>query len=362
VKRSSSEENLGKASPNSPSSSQFLDFADGVRAKVEARLRQRLAGEIRQLGNIGPQAASACVALSNLCLRGGKRLRAALVCTGALCFRNQRDDKLLIDIGAAVELLHTYFLVHDDWIDGDLVRRGGPSVHAILRSSYGQATGDAAAILAGDWGSAVSSDWMAQLPLPPRTLARVLAAFGQMQRAAIGGQLRDILAKDSDIELTYRLKTASYTVEGPITLGAIAAGATVDDLHALRKFAIPVGVAFQLRDDLIGLFGSPKTTGKPFGSDLRAAKRTAVAICALERAVGSNRRILAETFGNPRASNRQLKEAVQVIETVGAKSHVEQRIAQLLRLAERHIRNAPISTAGRRLLASAASALVSRSM
>jgi geranylgeranyl diphosphate synthase type I len=279
-----------------------------------------------------------------------------------LCFRNQLDDKLQIDIGAAVELLHTYFLVHDDWIDGDLVRRGGPSAHAVLRSSYGKETGDAAAILAGDWGSAVANAWIAQLTLPPRALARVMTAFSLMQRAAVAGQLRDILADDSDIELTYQLKTASYTVEGPINLGALAAGATVEDLRAIRKFAIPIGVAFQLRDDMIGLLGSPKTTGKPFGSDLRAGKRTAVAICALQRAVGSNRRILTETFGNLHASNRQLKEAVQIIESVGAMSHIEHRIAQLLKLAERHIRTAPISTAGRTLLASAASALVLRSM
>ncbi len=362
MKRSSPAGLLDLATPHSTSSSPFLDFADGVRAKVEARLKRRLANEIRQLDDIGPQAVSACVALSDLCLRGGKRLRAALVSTGALCFRKQQDDKLLIDIGAAVELLHTYFLVHDDWIDGDLVRRGGPSAHAALRSSFGQAAGDAAAILAGDWGSAVANDWMAQLPLPSSALARVLAAFSLMQRAAVTGQLRDILAKDSDIELTYQLKTASYTVEGPINLGAIVGGATVADLRKIRKFAIPIGIAFQLRDDIIGLFGSPKTTGKPFGSDLRAGKRTAVAIHALERAVGSNRRILADVFGNPRASNRQLNAAVRVIEAVGAKSHVEQRIAQLLQLAERHIRSAPISSAGRRLLASAASALVLRSM
>ena len=333
-----------------------------MRAKVEARLRRRLATEVRNMEYIGPQAASACEALSDLCLRGGKRLRAALVSTGALCFRKPYDDKLLIDIGAAVELLHTYFLVHDDWMDGDLVRRGGPSAHAVLRRSHGQASGDAAAILAGDWGSAVENAWMAQLPLPPKTLTPVLTAFSRMQRDAVAGQLRDILAKDNDIELTYQLKTASYTVEGPINLGAIVAGATINDLRQIRRFATPVGIAFQLRDDLIGLFGSTTTTGKPFGSDLRAGKRTAVAVCALERARGSNRRIIAETFGNPRASNRQLKEAVHVIESVGAKSLVEQRIVELLELAERQLRVAPVSAAGRKLLASAASALVLRSM
>ena len=110
-------------------------------------------------------------------MRGGKRLRAALVSAGAQCFRPRRGDPLLIEIGAAVELLHAYFLVHDDWMDGDLVRRGGPSVHAHLRRLYGRPAGDAAAILAGDWGATVANDWMTQLPLPRSTSAKVCSAF-----------------------------------------------------------------------------------------------------------------------------------------------------------------------------------------
>ncbi len=345
-----------------PPNSVFLAFADGVRAKVETRLRRRLATEIRGLNAIGPEAVSACTALSDVCMRGGKRLRAALVSAGARCFRLRQDDELLIEIGAAVELLHAYLLVHDDWMDGDLVRRGGPSAHALLRRLYGQPAGDAAAILAGDWGAAVANDWMSQLALPRPTLARLLSTFSQMQRAAIGGQLRDILAKDSDIERTYQLKTASYTVEGPLALGALVSGATATGLGAIRKFAIPVGVAFQLRDDLIGLFGATTDTGKPFGSDLRAGKRTPAAIYAISRARGSDRRILAGVFGNPQASNRQLRNAVQVFESVGAKQLVEQRIASLLKLANRQLRLAPINEEGRELLASAATALVLRSV
>jgi len=311
---------------------------------------------------IGPEAASACAALSDICMRGGKRLRAALVCVGARCFRQRPNLELLIRIGAAVELLHAYFLVHDDWIDSDNMRRGGPSAHATLRALYGKSAGDAAAILAGDWGAAVANDWMAQLPVKGAALTRLLSAFSEMQRAAICGQLRDTLAQGTDIERTYELKTASYTVQGPLALGAIASGANAKQLDALRLYSIPVGIAFQLRDDLIGLFGAEKVTGKPFGSDLRAGKRTAAAIYAFNTARGSDRRLLASVFGNPRASQKQLLEVVQVMEYLGARSEVERRIATLLAKANRGLRIAPVNDAGRKLLASAANALALRSM
>ncbi len=317
---------------------------------------------MRALGALGPEAVSACAALCEVCLRGGKRLRATLVSAGARCMGNRYDEKLLTDIGAAVELLHAYFLVHDDWIDGDLVRRGGPSAHAILRQLHGDSAGDAAAILAGDWGAALANDWMDRLPLPPRTLVSLLSKFTGMQKAAIGGQMRDVIAKDGDIEQTYILKTASYTVEGPLALGAIVNGATAKDLVAIRKFSRPIGIAFQLRDDLLGLFGAPSDTGKPFGSDLRAGKHTVVVVLALERARGADRNIIKAVFGNPRASQRQLRAAVQAIESAGARHQVEERIVSLLHTASRQLRLAPITEDGRALLASAASALVLRSV
>ena len=134
------------------------------------------------------------------------------------------------------------------------------------------------------------------------------------------------------------------------------------DLEALRKFSVPVGVAFQLRDDLIGLFGAESDTGKPFGSDLRAGKYTAAAVYALNHARGSEQRLFTRVFGNPRASRRQLVQAVQVMESLGARDRVERRIRALLSLANRGLRDAPIREDGRELLASAANALALRSM
>ena len=339
----------------------FLRFAESIRPRVERRLRQRLSAELRSSKLLGPQAVSVCRALVDVCLRGGKRSRAALVAVGGRCFGRQSNDALLLEIGAAVEVLHTYFLVHDDWIDGDLVRRGGPSAHAQLRQLYGTALGDAAGVLAGDWGSVVANQWMTSLTLPQRRLTKVLAVFAAMQRAAIGGQLRDLLATDSRIEQTYRLKTASYTVEGPLALGALASGAGPRELDVIRKFAEPTGVAFQLRDDLIGLFASPKQTGKPFGSDLRAGKRTAVASHALRVAKGTDKRVIVRAFGNPTATALELREAVRSIDRVGSRSYVESRIDQLIATACGHLDSTRVTDEARALLTSAAFTLALRS-
>ena len=341
--------------------SAFVSFAEHVRPKVESRLQRRLALEIRGITTHGPEIASACSALTDVCLRGGKRIRAALVFLGARCVRAPANTPLLVDIAAAVELLHAYFLVHDDWMDGDLVRRGGPSAHAVLRDRFGNAAGDAGAILAGDWGATVANHWMAQLDLPRAKLSNLWAAFFKMQRAAILGQLRDTLTSGRNIERTYELKTASYTVEGPLALGAIVSGANSATLMALRKLAIPLGIAFQLRDDLIGLFSAETDTGKPFGSDLKAGKYTAVTSYAFSCARGKEMRVLETVFGNPVATKKQLQQAVQVIESLGAKAWAERRILQLVKRSALRIHDAPITEASRRLLISASRNLALRS-
>lgn len=346
--------------PSGASPELFLDFARRLQPRIEARLKLRLAAELRRMRRLGPEAFEACHAFTETCLRGGKRLRAALVFAGGHAFGTALDPRLLLDVAAAVEVLHMYLLVHDDWMDGDLVRRAGPSVHARLRQSFGTGIGDSAAILAGDWGAAVAQSWMAQAPIAPARLTRVLTQFAAMQDAAIGGQLRDVLASDERIELTYQLKTASYTVQGPLALGALVSGAGARQLGWIAKFAAPAGIAFQLRDDLMSLFGTPRQTGKPFGSDLRAGKRTAVVLHALAAASGSDAKNIKRAFGNGRATVSELRAAVRSIEKLGSHSFVEQRIAGLVAQACRQLQRPGIPEAARELLTSAAVALAVR--
>lgn len=339
----------------------FLTFLRSNKRRFEAHLRLRLRQAQRRFPRVGAPTIATTQGLVELCERGGKRVRPGLVLSGALCVNEAPPTDCLFDAAAALELLHGYFLVHDDWMDGDLLRRGGPSVHAALRKRFGNDhLGDAAAILAGDWGVAVATEWMARLDVDGKTLKAALSCFAEMQLAAVVGQVRDLLAVDDDVELTYRLKTASYTVSGPLLLGAILGCGTPAQLKSIAQFALPIGVAFQLRDDSIGVFGSPEATGKPFASDIRAGKRTAIVLESLRLATPAEGRFLRRILGNPMATDKDLKRFVRLLESTGAKKRVENRIATLYRRGMKQLAGAKLRSEGKLLLASAAAALVNR--
>jgi geranylgeranyl diphosphate synthase type I len=339
----------------------FLRFLAAHKQRFDDCLRRQLRRDQKRFPRSGDAVKTTTQALIELCERGGKRVRPTFVLIGNLCVQSRPNLDAVAQAGAALELLHAYFLVHDDWMDGDLVRRGGPSVHAQLRERFGSPSlGDAAAILAGDWGAAVSTDWIARLPIPKERLASTLACFVEMQLTAIVGQVRDILADDDRPELTYELKTASYTVSGPLQLGALLGGASPSTLETLHRFALPIGVAFQLKDDLIGVFSPESVTGKPFASDLKQGKRTVLLREAARRAGTAEQRLMKRVVGHPDAPEKALVRLVRFFEESGAKTAVEKRISTLHNKALTVLETSKFRTEGKTLLRSAATALIER--
>lgn len=299
-------------------------------------------------------------ALSDLCRRGGKRLRPALLVAGYRAVAQRKSLSLPLDAGVALELLQAYFLIHDDWMDGDVTRRGGPTVHAFLaRRLRDEHKGAASAILAGDYAAALALDALAALPVSPSRAKRAFSAFAEMQLAAVAGQQIDLIARAEDIEAGYALKTGSYTVNGPLRLGAILAGGTPRLLRTLERVAAPLGIGFQLRDDLLSAFGDPARTGKPLGNDLRAGKRTLLLIEALKRTRGAERALLVRVVGNTNAKQAELKRALGVIDACGARAAVEARVAVLSEQAFAAL-GPGISTEGSALLSGAIHALTER--
>jgi geranylgeranyl diphosphate synthase type I len=169
--------------------------------------------------------------------------------------------------GASLELLQTYLLIHDDWMDEADTRRGAPSAHVVLAETFGsQHKGSSAAILAGDQACALAQEVLLDLPLPAECIVAAVRELARIQQDVIAGQLLDVYGELDDpraVEQMHDLKTGSYTVRGPLELGALLAGASAADHVALARFARPVGIAFQLRDDLLGTFADPAVTGKP---------------------------------------------------------------------------------------------------
>jgi geranylgeranyl diphosphate synthase type I len=337
----------------------FLSLLGSVQTEVDQKLAEFLDARLAGAQNAGPEVLEMVRALSDLCKRGGKRLRPALVMTGYRA-AGGRGSALPLDVGVALELLQSYFLIHDDWMDGDLVRRGGPSVHALLsRRLRDPHKGAASAILAGDYAAALALEVLSTLDVAPRRASALFASFAEMQLAAVTGQQIDLVGRARDIEAGYVLKTGSYTVAGPLKLGAILAGGSRQTLTVLDKVARPLGVGFQLRDDLLSSFGDPKRTGKPLGNDLKSGKRTVLLVEALRRARGAERAALLGVVGNAAAKAPELRRALSVLESSGARAWVEARVSELATEARAGLGSA-LTREGKTLLDGAISALTER--
>ncbi len=331
-----------------------------MRRGVEGRLARILDEAVEAVRPSGPDAVAAIDAVRSLAMRGGKRFRPVLIAAACEACGAGASSEAVLVAGASIELLQVYLLIHDDWMDGDLVRRGGPSVHAMLRAAYGDdAAGDAAAILAGDYASALAQQALLAAPVAAERVIEAARAFANVQREVITGQLLDMRgAPPGGVESMHDLKTGSYTVRGPLAIGAILAGATPEQRAALDRFAAPLGVAFQLRDDLLGTFGDPEATGKPAGNDVRRGKRTAlVDALAGDREAGP---LLARALGVASATDADVAALVARMEASGARSRVEARLAQLLATAERELAGAPLGAVGKSWLQGAVKALGER--
>jgi geranylgeranyl diphosphate synthase, type I len=351
----------GRAKAKAIAKNPFAALLTAIRRDIDARLSGFFDAKLEAAKVHGPGVVEMVAALRDLCLRGGKRARPALLVAGYRAVSTGASLEPALDAGVALELLHAYFLVHDDWMDHDDTRRGGPSVHAALAKKLrSRERGDASAILAGDYAVAVATEALARVEMAPARTSAVFACFAQMQIDAVIGQELDLLANAADIERVYELKTGSYTVRGPLRMGALLAGANPRVLTALDRFALPVGVAYQLRDDLLSAFGDPTTTGKPRGSDLTSGKNTILLATALKKARGRDHRILRQVAGNPHASQSDVKQAIEVLERSGARAAVEARIEELVSSALLALRAGRLSQTGITLLEGAARVLTLR--
>jgi geranylgeranyl diphosphate synthase, type I len=294
-------------------------------------------------------------------LRGGKRLRPAFAYWGwrAVAPDPDAEPPGALRLFAALEMLHACALVHDDVIDNSATRRGLPTAHiqfaGVHRASGWRGSADqfgvSAAILLGDLALVWADDIVATVDLAPDARQRVQRVWADIRTEVLGGQYLDIVTEASGDDsiasamLVNTYKTASYTVTRPLQLGAAAAADRPDVMATFHEFGTDVGVAFQLRDDVLGVFGNPAVTGKPSGDDLRCGKRTVLLAEAVERAERMDppgAELLRSSIGT-KLSDAQVRELCGVIEAVGALAAVESRIETLTRRALDTLNAAPIA-------------------
>lgn len=296
-----------------------------------------------------------------LTLRGGKRLRPILIAAAAMA----ADPSFEIDEAAplyvAIELLQTALLIHDDIMDEDELRRGGPSTYASLRARLGdKKRGDAAAILAGDYAAGIALEALlplqasARLSASPEASSRLLSAFSAILEEVYHGQLRDVLG-DPDVPTMHRLKTTSYTTLGPIRLGAILGGASGELLQALERWAISIGEAFQIADDLLGVIGDAEAMGKP-GDDLRDGKKSALSYAASERGEAE----ITALYALEERSEAEIARLDELLRERGIIAYTRARIGALEDEAKETIHKAPMSAEARALFLSIGARLTRR--
>ena len=324
----------------------------------------------RSAADAGPEA-TRFVAAGADAVTGGKRLRGRFCISGWRAVEEASGPAgaapaPVIAAAAALEVFHAAALVHDDLIDNSDTRRGRPAAHRALEAGHrgsgwlgdADAFGRSAAILLGDLLVAWSDDLLEEglAETSPDRAAAARSAYALMRREVTLGQFLDVAEEsafasepdDRHAERALRVasfKSARYSVQQPLAIGAALAGADAAQAASLAAFGHPLGMAFQLRDDVLGVFGDEAATGKPSGDDLREGKRTVLIAYAREALAPTARQIVDELVGDPDLDASQIASLQQTIVETGALDRVERLIADYAREADRALSGARLGNA-----------------
>ena len=365
-----------------------MDETKRLAGLIQERLADILAAHRTELQALGPDGSS-LLDEADAYLSGGKRLRAGFAVLGYRAVRPldltappRGELGLVLDAACALELFHAAALIHDDVIDRSDTRRGRPAAHrhfAAFHRSIGlrgdaDHFGLAGAILLGD----LLQSWADELlqhacdAVADRSAAaRAREHFNRMRSEVAVGQYLDVLeeqqpsfaAQQEQLERSTRVlvyKSAKYSVEAPLLIGAALAGADDEQEQALSAFGLPVGVAFQMRDDLLGVFGDAEVTGKPSGDDLLEGKRTVLVTLAREGLPATQQRLFDEMLGDPDLDEDQIEMMQRTIRGSGAVERLEQMILRNVDRASAALDFAPVRDDARERLIALADRAVRR--
>ena len=356
-----------------------FDSSD-LRNRVQAAVSVTLGAETQRLAQIDATLLPLVEALSAM-LAGGKRLRPAFCYWGwrgglsDIDWNPEVDDQAMV-AASSLEFLQACALIHDDVMDGSDTRRGLPAAHrhfANLHRGHSwlgspENFGIGAAILLGDLCLSWADQVFLSSGLPSVALQRAKPVYDEMRTELMAGQYLDLLEQargGGSIERALRVvrfKSAKYTIERPLHIGAALAGADQRTFEVYSAFGLPLGEAFQLRDDILGVFGDPRETGKPAGDDLREGKRTVLIALATERANESQLSALRTHLGDPALDESGVSELREIIEKTDALSIAETMINELLDQSLSAIDNEAISMLARTTLTDLAYAATRRSL
>ena len=316
--------------------------ANELRTRIQASLDQFVSDHKSLMLAVSPDTLPLIESLQGL-LVGGKRLRPAFAYWGFLAAGGQDSDHVLRAC-ASLEFLQACALIHDDVMDASDTRRGKPAIHKQFEAQHltnnwngsGKLFGEGAAILVGDLALSWADEMLLTSGLGNDQLLRAKAIYDIMRTELMSGQYLDLLEQvrggitHERAETVIRFKSAKYTIERPLHLGAAIAGATPELNEVLSEYGLALGEAFQLRDDLLGVFGDSAVTGKPAGDDLREGKQTMLMAFANSNASAADKKFLSDNLGNPDLSSETISQLQSVLTSCGAQDFVESRITSYL--------------------------------
>ena len=300
----------------------FLNYLEKYNKDIQPVIDKFFFEQKKEVSKIAPIAGQIVDDFRDF-LEGGKKLRGCEILLGYEMFGGE-DRKSGLLASLVIEIIHASLLIHDDFMDQDSLRRGKPTMHKKYSKNHDAHYGASMAINIGDEGLFLGSFLLNSLDLPKDRLSKATRFLSHLLVETGLGQALDISYEkkkrfsEEDVLRVHRYKTAEYTVAGPISLGAILAGAKEDTLKSIKEFGIPTGIAFQLRDDELGMFSTEEELGKPVDSDLKESKVTILIVKAFENAKGKDLKFLKYAFGNPNLSGEQVKRVREIIRKSGA--------------------------------------------
>jgi len=358
---------------------QPLEQLKYLREEIEAELQDFLTAQSNYFTSIAPELKPAAGSLSAFVINGGKRFRPLFAAVGAMGAGSNLSQSE-IRAFASLELLQACALIHDDLMDASDTRRGEPAIHKLFESMHiaenyqGKATqfGLSASVLIGDLALIWSDLMLNSSGVKSDSLIAAICVHDEMRVELIAGQYLDVFEQARGTQSVAqalniaRYKSAKYTIERPLHLGAAIAipdaAKRAQIISIYSEFGLPLGEAFQLRDDLLGVFGDPKVTGKPAGDDLREGKRTVLMAMTHDRISGAAEAEFMQEFGNHDISESAIARLQEIISETGAAMHVEDLIEELTSTALEALNRDEIVPQARELLTEMAIIATKRNM
>jgi len=348
-------------------------FLEGFKKRIDRELVIYLDDKIRENKKLDFFTANLTKQAKKIILSGGKRLRPAFMYWGYAAGGGQDREKIL-QTSISIELLHNFLLMHDDIIDHGQKRHGVETLNAkyakmgrvFLNSKDAEHFGNSMALIFGDMLSAMSNQVIFTSDFPPDAIVKALNQNQAIISQTVIGEIQDVYMdncgkiSESSILQMYRNKTAGYTIEGPLKLGAILAGANEKIFPILSAYALPLGMAYQIQDDILGIFGSEKKIGKEVGLDIQEGKKTLLLIKALELGNREQRTFLKEIIGQKNITPEELKKFQKIMLASGALSYAKKLAFDLLAEAKSLLAKTPIDVEAKDFLLSVADYMVVR--